>query len=50
LKNRKIIEKLKKRFLATEARQNLRNEQKLMNDVAVTRFRSRPRQNPAEDQ
>lgn len=43
LKNRKMLEKLKKRFFENEARKDFLNEQKLLNEVAVTCYRTHPR-------
>jgi flagellar FliJ protein len=43
LKNRRMLEKLKKRFQETEARKDFQAEQKLLNEVAVTRYKTRPR-------
>jgi len=38
LKDRKIIEKLKERYLAAAAKKERDNEQKLLNDVAISRY------------
>ncbi|MBL0714382.1 MAG: flagellar FliJ family protein, partial [Desulfosarcina sp.] len=38
LKNRKIIERLKERYLETEARKTRDQEQKLLNEVAANRY------------
>jgi hypothetical protein len=38
LKDRKVIEKLKERYLADEEKKERDMEQKLVNDVAISRF------------
>lgn len=38
LQNRKVIEKLKERFVAKTTRQGLAQEQKILNEVALHRF------------
>ena len=38
LKDRKVIEKLKERYIADAAKKERDNEQKLLNDVAISRY------------
>ena len=42
LKGRKVIEKLKERYLADIAKEERDSEQKLLNDVAISRYQRQP--------